>query len=341
MARRYKRRIDWKQLRSITETSLNDSGKFAGKVNVDGKMEWIESGLNHDNYRFRITGTDLHKEWKEKPLMLRINSQKSPLKSADEAGTYFSREVKTLQQLKNAGFRFQTPELICTVSADSHHPIGLIETWIRGIPLKQYKGSIYHDRIIPTIAEVAVSVHQMEIRKFGHLKAFENSKTHILDELASLAPELFKKYAEAFRVKEWILSSLPENRPSVVLHGDLLPQNILCHEAPDGWQVALVDWEFAEIGDPASDLAIVTRGDQKLIGIRNGLELLLKSYRRGGGAELSATDIRIHELLLCLNWLQESAEAEKRGRRYGHGPEHYEQRLKSILRRAKKSEIKD
>jgi hypothetical protein len=54
MARRYKRRIDWNWLRSITETSLNDCGRFPGTVNVDGKMEWVESGLYHDNYRFRI-----------------------------------------------------------------------------------------------------------------------------------------------------------------------------------------------------------------------------------------------------------------------------------------------
>ncbi|MGD8666838.1 MAG: hypothetical protein PVI58_12610, partial [Desulfobacterales bacterium] len=68
MARRTKRRIDWNWLRSITETSLNDSGRFAGRVNVDGKMEWVESGLYHDNYRFKITGTDLQKDWKEKTL---------------------------------------------------------------------------------------------------------------------------------------------------------------------------------------------------------------------------------------------------------------------------------
>ena len=338
MARRYKRRIDWSRLRSITETSLNGSSRFPGKVNVDGKMEWIESGLYHDNYRFRITGTELHKEWKEKPLMLRISSQKSPLRSANEAGSYLSREVKTLQQLRNTGFRFQTPELICTVSAEAHHPIGLIETWVRGIPLTLYKGSIHQDRIIPTIAEVAVSVHELEIRKFGHLKAFENSKAHILNELSSLAPELFEEYPAAFRVKEWIISSIPENRPSVVLHGDLLPQNILCHEATDGWQVALIDWEFAEIGDPASDLAIVTRGDRKLMGIKNSLDLLVENYRLAGGIELSAADVRIHEMLLFLNWLWESAEAEKKGQRRGNGPDHYEERLKSLLRRAEKSD---
>jgi aminoglycoside phosphotransferase (APT) family kinase protein len=338
MARRYKRKTDWHWLRSITETSLNDCGRFQGKVNVDGKMEWIESGLYHDNYRFRISGTDLHKEWKENPFMLRISSQNSPLRSIDESCKYLNQEAKTLKHLKNAGLCFQTPELICRVKAGSHHPIGLIETCVRGIPLTFCKGSIHQDRIIPTIAEVAVSVHQMDTGQFGHLKTFENSKAHILDELNSLSPDLFKQYSAALRAKEWILSCLPESRPSVVLHGDLLPQNILYYEAPDGWKIALIDWEFAEIGDPASDLAIVTRGGRKLMGIKNGLHLLMESYRHAGGIEFSVADVRIHELLLCLNWLQDSSEAEKKGRRHGHGPEHYEHRLTSLLRRAKKSE---
>ncbi len=69
MARRYKRRIDWHWLRSKTETSLNESGKFPVPVSVDRKMEWIESGLYHDNYRFRIGGMGLGKELKEKPFL--------------------------------------------------------------------------------------------------------------------------------------------------------------------------------------------------------------------------------------------------------------------------------
>lgn len=337
MAHRRKRRIDWHWLRSITETSLNDSGRFPGKINVDGKMEWVESGLYHDNYCFRITGTDLLKEWKEKSLMLRIGSRKSPLRTADEAGSYLSREAKTLQQLKNARFGFQTPELICAVNADAQHPIGLIETWVRGIPLTLYKGSIFEERIIPTIAEVAVSVHQMDTGQFDHLEAFKNSKAHILNELSGLAPDLFKEYSAAFRAKEWILSRLPKNRPSVVLHGDLLPQNILCRESSEGWQVALIDWEFAEIGDPACDLAIVTRGNRKLMGIKNGLHLLVENYRLAGGIDLTAADVRIHELLLCLKWLRDSAETQKQGRRQGQGPDHYEKQLESLLRRSGES----
>jgi aminoglycoside phosphotransferase (APT) family kinase protein len=336
MARRYKRRVDWHWLRSITETSLNESGNFPVPVSVDGKMEWIESGLYHDNYRFRIGGMGLGKELKEKPLMLRLSSQKSPLRSKAEAGSYLAREAKTLQRLKDSGFRFETPELICVVKADAKHITGMIETWIRGISLTFYKESIYHDMLIPTIAEVAVSVHQLKTKKFGHLKAFENSKVHVLNELGSLSPELFKEFSEAHRAREWILSRIPESRPAVVLHGDLLPQNIICYEIKDEWRVALIDWEFAEIGDPAYDLAIVTRGDRKLMGINNGLELLLGAYRQADGIELSVTDVRIHELILLLNWLWDSTERHRKGKTSGHGPDYYLQRLKSLLRRAEK-----
>jgi aminoglycoside phosphotransferase (APT) family kinase protein len=337
MARRYKKRIDWNWLRSITETSLNESGRLSDSVSVDGKMEWIESGLYHDNYRIRIRGVDLPKEWQDKPLLLRVSTQKRPLRTSDEAGSYLNREIKTLRRLQDAGFRFETPELICKVKNDSGHLIGLIETWIRGIPLTLYKGSIYQDRIIQTIAEVAVSVHQLETKKFGHLQAFDNSKAHILSELGSLSPELFKEFTIALKAKEWILSRVPENRPSFMLHGDLLPQNIMCHDIRDEWKVALVDWEFALIGDPAYDLAIVTRGDRKLMGVNNGLKILIEEYRKSGGIELSAADVHIHEMLLFLNWLWNSAEAEKKGQRRGHGPDHYEQRLESLMRRAEKS----
>jgi hypothetical protein len=70
------------------------------------------------------------------------------------------------------------------------------------------------------------------------------------------------------------------------------------------------------------------------MGIKNGLDLLVENYRLAGGIELSAADVRIHEVLLFLNWLWDSAEAEKKGRRRGHGPDYYEKRLKSLLRRA-------
>ena len=75
----------------------------------------------------------------------------------------------------------------------------------------------------------------------------------------------------------------------ILLHGDLLPQNILWD-----WErnhLGVVDWEFAKIGDAAYDLAIVTRGRRKLFGSPNGLQQLVTAYRRAGGMPIEPADV--------------------------------------------------
>jgi len=335
MAYRYRKAIDWHWLRSLTIKNLNASGKFPVPVNVDGKMEWIESGLYHENYRFSIVGPGLPKQWQDWSLLLRISTQKNPVRSKTEAAKYLLREAETLRILKQTEFHFETPEFICMVNSDSQDPIGLIETWVWGICLEFYKDSIHREKLIPTIAEAAVAVHRMSPEPFNHVPAFEDSRAYILNALEKISPQLFREYPAAQAAKEWILSRLP-NRPSTVLHGDLLPQNIICGEYEGQWKVAVIDWEFAEIGDPAYDLAIVTRGDRKLLGINNGLKLLVEAYRGAGGIKLTVADVRIHELLLFLKWLGDSAKRQRRGTHAGHGPDHYMQRLEALLRRADK-----
>ena len=64
----------------------------------------------------------------------------------------------------------------------------------------------------------------------------------------------------------------------------------------------------------------------------------LDAYKDAGGTELSISDVRIHELIMFLNWLWNTVE-EKKGRYGGHGPDHYLQRLESLLHRAEKGSI--
>jgi len=334
MTRRFQRKTDWHWLRSITEDSLNASGKFPFSVSIDGKLEWIDRGLYHDNYRFWITGPELSEEWREKSLLLRIGTQNRPLRSKTLTAQYIAREAQTLQALKETGFTFETPELVCLVKSEAGQPVGLIEHWVWGMSLQFYKDSIHADRIIPTVAAVAAGVHHLAPGRFGHLKAFPDSRAHVMKSLESLPPALFREYPAALAARKWILTRLPANRPAAVLHGDLLPQNIHCGDNGGEWKTAVIDWEFAEIGDPAYDLAIVTRGDRKFMGINNGLRHLVNCYRESGGLELSLADVRIHELLLFLNWLRNSDQGHRRGRPEGHGPEHYAQRVESLLRRA-------
>ncbi len=339
MARRYHKKIDWSWLRAIAESGLNASNKFAVAVEIDGKLDWIEGGMYHDNYRFWIHGEGLPKASKNQSLLLRLSSQKDPLRSKAQAAQYLQREAHTLQALKAAGFDFDAPEFICMAGPDAAGPLALIETWVWGMSLEYYKNSIYRNRTIPTIAEVAAAVHRLPPGLFNHLPACGDSRAHILNTLGRLSPELFTRFRAARTARDWILARLPDNRPATVLHGDLLPQNIICGEDDSVWKVTVIDWEFAEIGDPAYDLAIVTRGDRKLLGIDNGLKHLLEAYRKAAaGIDLTLADVRIHELLLFMNWLWSASEDRRRGKIEGHGPDHYTQRLESLLRRAQKGE---
>ncbi len=80
----------------------------------------------------------------------------------------------------------------------------------------------------------------------------------------------------------------PSIRP--LLHGDLLGQNILL--AADGPH-HVIDWEHVKHGDPAYDLAIVTRGVKQPFQIANGLDRLLEAGFVMGPTSLPATpDLR-------------------------------------------------
>jgi len=116
-----------------------------------------------------------------------------------------------------------------------------------------------------------------------------------------LSPELVESSPVAAAAQQWILDHQPHGSPSVLLHGDLLPQNILVScEWPEG-SVGVLDWEFAKIGDPAYDLAIVTRGARNPLKVTHGLDRLLARYSEFSGSDVPVDAVRVYELLLHLN----------------------------------------
>ena len=128
----------------------------------------------------------------------------------------------------------------------------------------------------------------------------------------------------------WAREHLPPPEPSVLVHGDLLGQNILLRpDEPTG----VIDWEYSTLGDPAYDLAVVTRGVRRPFQIAGGLERLLDVYASAGGANVSAAQVRVHELSLAANWYREAlaGRAEPPGEALA--------RFRAILRRALASSI--
>ncbi len=66
----------------------------------------------------------------------------------------------------------------------------------------------------------------------------------------------------------------------------------------------MLDWEHAFYGDPAYDLAIVTRGRREPI----ELVRLVETYKAKGGTALKASDVRLYELCLVTQWYRDARE---------------------------------
>lgn len=134
---------------------------------------------------------------------------------------------------------------------------------------------------------------------------------------------------EARDSETWICEHLPQRTSASLLHGDLLGQNPRRPWEGNG-RIGVIDWAEARIGDPAYDLAIVTRGHRKPFGVSDGLARLVDTYNRAATRPLTVALVRVHELILHAIFYGAVA------RDYGPGSPHAEQQRivwRSLLRR--------
>jgi aminoglycoside phosphotransferase (APT) family kinase protein len=310
---------------TIWMTSLSSQPEFPETFRVEERLQSLGQGLFHRNYLFEAAGEG---------LVLRLAKIEPGLQSPKEVVKRLRAEAKTLQALKLFGLPFDVPKLVCLVSEDSVDPIGLIESAVNGVPLSFFCRGIEPDFPLKMIAQVAVAVHRLPKSDFTHLKMHADSRAHVMEQLQELPRSLFKQFKEAVSARDWILDHLPEERPSTVLHGDLLPQNLLIDRSETN-KIAVIDWDCSQIGDPAYDLAIVTRGVRQPLGVADGLRRLVELYNETAEERIPVSAVIVHELWLHLNWMAEAAENRAKNRFGGHGPEHYAALLGGILRRAK------
>ncbi len=181
----------------------------------------------------------------------------------------------------------------------------IVRPFIRGIPLDLRAGRQPGVKPWEIVARVAASIHAIPAESIAEIRGFPTRRAHALSELEQLEglPELFDAY-------NWALDHLPPDELSVLIHGDLLGQNILLD--PDDVP-AVIDWEYAKLGDPAYDLAIVTRGANKPFACAGGLERLLEAYANFRQQRVDEREVRFYELCLMARWYRESLEVKGAG----------------------------
>lgn len=143
------------------------------------------------------------------------------------------------------------------------------------------------------------------------LRAFlpgeKDVRGHALGQLTGLRELPIPGAADALA---WAEENLPTEEPCVLLHGDLLGQNLLL--SPDE-PLGVIDWGMARLGDPAYDLAIVTRGARRPFQAEHGLERLLEAYERRSGRTLTPSRVHLHELVLCAGFYEQEVECTAPG----------------------------
>jgi aminoglycoside phosphotransferase len=316
----------------MIQTVLDRSSVFGRLPEIDGKIKWLDTGLNHRNYIFWVKSEETAANEDPDTLpayLLRIPLDDDSKNSSDDPIEKLRREARTLQILEKCSLPFEVPKFIGFTGEDK--VTGLIETLVPAVSLKYHEKSTDHALFeIMTIAQAAATIHRLPMELFSHLPRYADSRQHVLTELKEIPPDFFDEDAEARIARDWILDHLTKDRPAVLLHGDLLAQNVLWDRLSNC--VGVVDWEYAKFGDPAYDLAIVTRGHAKLFGCPNGLGKLLNSYLEFGGIPITKNDVINHELLLYLHLHWRMLRDYHAGKR-AYISQEYRNQLLTVLRR--------
>ena len=256
-------------------------------------------------------------EWSRSYVVLRPLAELDP-----ECDRGTEREAKILTGLAEAGVPLRIPELVAIVE-DEGRPT-LVETAVAGFPLDLRAGR--QGNVIPwqVVAEVAAAIHGVDTDLLDVPGGHPTRRRHAEAESAVLEGVDEPLVRE---VRAWVTEHLPPPTPSVLLHGDLLGQNILL--SLEGEPPGLIDFERAMLGDPAYDLAIVTRGHRRPFKTDSGLARLLDAYATANGQEVTLDDVRLHELCLVADWYRQSSAGAP-----GQPPDFYLRQLASIYRRA-------
>jgi len=246
-----------------------------------------------------------------------------PTPGADErVSERAEREARLLHRLAELSLPLRVPRVL-GVWPDDEGRLALVRQYLPGVELDPRAGRQPFVRPWEVVGQLAAAVHSLDVGALAGLLPGHETRTAHAEEALLVFENLDAPEARAGLA--WARDHLPPAVPSVLLHGDLLGQNILLAPgAPPG----LVDWEYARRGDPAYDLAVVTRGVRRPFQIDRGMDRLLEAHARFGGCAVEAGHVHVFELSMLAGWYRDSLQATD-----GEPPQHSLDRLRALLRR--------
>lgn len=188
------------------------------------------------------------------------------------------RQGRLLQALNRQGL--PVPAVLCMTDqpAVDGRPFYLLEA-VDGRRIEEVVGTVPDEQLAGSAVEVLKRLQRVPVADTGIGGETPASLDYEIGRwtwLMDRAPEELTGRAPA--VAELLRSSMPVERPPVLVHADYHYGNMLFR---DGRVVALLDWEIAQLGQPLLDLACLVVVAQAS---RSGLE------RVPGGGSVSVPD---------------------------------------------------
>jgi aminoglycoside phosphotransferase (APT) family kinase protein len=214
-------------------------------------------------------------------------------------------ELRVLRALRGSALPFRFPGPLGALP--DRYGLALTRELVSGIPLDLRAGRMGSLRPWQVVAGVAAAIHSFApLTAIDPSWARETRRDHALAAIAVL-DEIDGH--DAAQASAWAHEHLPPAEPATLVHGDLLGQNLLIDPTVSP-AIGVIDWEYACAGDPAYDLAIVTRGVRRPFQIERGLERLLDAYETAiaGRVQLRMDHVRVHELALAGRWYKDALE---------------------------------
>lgn len=336
MARR-SRYPDWRLAKDVLHEALARVAEEPGGVEI-GYAKKLDEGRYYRVFRAtcsvpgaRLAGAleEGAETGEDAVLVARLPLPDGPEDQPERA----RREARLLDRLAGLDTAVRLPRMVGTVDVPTG--VALVQGFVEGMALDLRAGRGRFGEPWEFMARAAAACHDVDTGRIrdvvpGHDDCREHARVR-LEVLSGL------DLPEAEEALAWAGDHLPPPEPPVLVHGDLLGQNLLVdgllrdpNAEPEEHELGVVDWDAAVVGDPAYDLSIVTRGVRQPFQTAGGLEKLVDAYARRSGRRLKTSRVRLYELPLAAGFYRQAVES------HGEGSPHAEnvrQRFRSVVRR--------
>lgn len=309
----------WAIAKRVLREVLSARGVDASDPDAIGWVRFLGAGCTYRTWRATCSWPEAGARG-EAELVVRL-----PIApAAEDQPEQARRELELLTRLEALRLPWRLPKPVACVPVAAG--MAQVQHLVPGVPLEM-RASRSRVRPWTVIADVAAACHQVEPAPFAALLPDTGTRRRHAEAACEVllgcdVPEFREAHA-------WAREHLPPATPSRLLHGDLLGQNL--HLGVDaGEPVGVLDWSEARLGDPAYELAIVTRGARRPFQSERGLQDLLEAYNDRAAEPITAQQVHVHELCLAAGWYLADRE---QGAREPHLESRLSQ-LRNVLRRA-------